>query len=39
MAKISPHLWYADKAGEAAVCYASTVEPGTHIGRFTVRSY
>lgn len=33
MIKISPHLWYTDKADEAAAFYASRVESGKHIGR------
>jgi len=37
MTKISPHLWYTDKADEAAAFYASKVEPGKHIGRLNVR--
>ena len=37
MTKISPHLWYADKADEAAAFYTSKVEPGKHIGRLNVR--
>lgn len=38
MTKISPHLWYTDKADEAAAFYASKVEPGKHIGRLNVRA-
>ena len=38
MTEISPHLWYTDKADEAAAFYASKVEPGKHIGRLNVRA-
>ena len=38
MTKISPHLWYTDKADEAAAFYAAKVEPGRHIGRLNVRA-
>jgi predicted 3-demethylubiquinone-9 3-methyltransferase (glyoxalase superfamily) len=36
--KISLHLWYTDKADEAAAFNASKVEPGKHIGRLDVRA-
>ena len=36
MTKSSPHLWYTDKADEAAAFYALKVEPGKHIGRLNV---
>jgi hypothetical protein len=38
MTKISPHLWYTDKADEPAAFHASKVEPGKHIGRLNVRA-
>jgi predicted 3-demethylubiquinone-9 3-methyltransferase (glyoxalase superfamily) len=38
MTKMSPYLWYTDKADEAAAFYASKVEPGKYIGRLNVRA-
>ena len=38
MAEMSPHLWYTDKADEAAAFYVSKVEPGKHIGRLNDRA-